>query len=331
MSEFLLDYWYMAAWSHEIGETPLARRILNIPIVIFRGENGELAALEDVCPHRFSRLSTGPIVGSSIECPYHGLRFGKNGNCSHSPFSDVPPPAQKVRSFPVVEDNGFIWLWTGNPELAEVNPIPDYNYLKQTSDYNYIPVYVTMPGNYHLVNDNLVDASHTGWLHRNSLSAGNDILGNKMGKGNYKPFVDEKGIHSYWEFPDENGNLHPNEFVENLWQVPGRVVHSRGYDQNINPNYGLHQSLHLMTPETSKTTHYFVAEFYDGKILNDPQIISQMQEFITNVFATEDAPMVADIQKIVDEGGRQPVLLKVDVSSVQSQREYSRLLEIQNS
>lgn len=57
----------------------------------------------DRCPHRFAYLSKGRRIGDEVECVYHGLRFGPDGRCTHSPYQDGPPPEADVQTFPLVE------------------------------------------------------------------------------------------------------------------------------------------------------------------------------------------------------------------------------------
>src|SRR5262245_21547090 len=89
MAPFLRNQWYTAATSTELGAKPLARTICNEPLVIFRGEDGTVAVLTDRCPHRKAPLSSGEVVGSDIQCGYHGIRFAANGACTHVP-GNVP-------------------------------------------------------------------------------------------------------------------------------------------------------------------------------------------------------------------------------------------------
>ncbi|HCH55792.1 MAG TPA: hypothetical protein DEV64_01780, partial [Rhodospirillaceae bacterium] len=53
---FVRNAWYVAAWETEISETPLARTILNEPVVMYRATDG-IVALEDRCCHRALPLS----------------------------------------------------------------------------------------------------------------------------------------------------------------------------------------------------------------------------------------------------------------------------------
>ena len=89
---YLRDCWYPAAWPDEITGAPLRRTFLDEPVVVFRLENGEPVALLDRCPHRFVPLSRGVVIGSEIQCAYHGLRFDRHGNCTANPDANGPYP-----------------------------------------------------------------------------------------------------------------------------------------------------------------------------------------------------------------------------------------------
>jgi len=45
----LRNYWYVAAWSDELSNKPLARMILNEPVALFRAPDGKACALQDRC------------------------------------------------------------------------------------------------------------------------------------------------------------------------------------------------------------------------------------------------------------------------------------------
>ena len=89
---FLRNAWYVAAWSGEVADAPLARTLLGEPVVLFRVEDGAPVALQDRCCHRQLPLSMGKVVGSEIQCGYHGLRFDAEGRCNHVPGQSAVPP-----------------------------------------------------------------------------------------------------------------------------------------------------------------------------------------------------------------------------------------------
>lgn len=67
--------WYVGAWSHELGDAPLARTLLGEDVVLFRTGKGQAAALEDRCCHRAVKLSLGETVENGLQCGYHGMVF----------------------------------------------------------------------------------------------------------------------------------------------------------------------------------------------------------------------------------------------------------------
>ena len=73
------NMWWVAARTDELTTTPLARWILEMPVVLYRTESGEPVALDDRCPHRWAPLSEGQVEGEELRCPYHGMRFGTDG------------------------------------------------------------------------------------------------------------------------------------------------------------------------------------------------------------------------------------------------------------
>src|SRR3974390_2049050 len=102
---FLRNYWLVAASAArgpEIGRKLLARVPLGEPVVLFRTEDGTPVAFEDRCPHRHLPLSMGKLVGDTLQCLYHGLRFARDGDCGYIPGQEQIPPGTKVRRYPVV-------------------------------------------------------------------------------------------------------------------------------------------------------------------------------------------------------------------------------------
>ena len=121
---YLRDCWYVAARSEDIERKLSPVRIMGERIVLFRGERGEPIALEDACPHRKLPLSRGTIEGSTVVCGYHGLTFDCTGACVIAPTQlDTPPRRAAVRSYPVEDRWGFLWIWMGDPERADRDAI----------------------------------------------------------------------------------------------------------------------------------------------------------------------------------------------------------------
>jgi len=97
------NQWWVAAHADEVADKPLGRTLLEQAVVIFRPKPGEIAVLEDRCPHRQIPLSLGVRVGEALQCSYHGLRFGADGRCLFAPGLPTPPDVLNVRSYPAAE------------------------------------------------------------------------------------------------------------------------------------------------------------------------------------------------------------------------------------
>src|SRR5262245_42423925 len=128
---FLRNTWYIGALTQEVTRlAPLGRVILGEPIVFLRTRTGEVAALRDRCPHRFAPLSLGRIKNDEIHCGYHGMAFNKDGRCVLNPTQPTEKiaPTTHVRTYPLVERHRLLWIWMGDPALANPELIPNYWY-----------------------------------------------------------------------------------------------------------------------------------------------------------------------------------------------------------
>ena len=114
------DHWYPIAWSRELkAGHMLARRFAGEPVVVVRTKEGELFALEDRCAHRQVPLSHGVVKGCTVRCGYHGWAYDAAGKCVDVPYLGRERLPNGVRSYPVHEVDGLIFIFPGNPALAD--------------------------------------------------------------------------------------------------------------------------------------------------------------------------------------------------------------------
>ncbi len=162
------DAWYVAAWARDVADAPLARRILDQPVVVFRTESGAPAAFDDCCPHRMVPLSLGRVEGELLHCGYHGLQFATDGRCAKIPGRDGAPRGLDVEAYPVVERWGLIWVWMGAPDRADAAAVPALPWLDDPAWR--APGGVIRYGcDYRLLIDNLLDLSHTTFVHQSTI------------------------------------------------------------------------------------------------------------------------------------------------------------------
>ena len=164
---FPKNAWYVACTPQEIDDKPLGRTICSERMVFYRGPRGQVAALDDWCPHRGAPLSLGRVIEGKLVCGYHGLEMGCDGRTIAMPGQRVRgfPP---VRSYPVVERHGFVWVWPGDAAAADAATIPHLHW----ADH---PEWAFGGGLYHvncdyrLMIDNLMDLTHETYVHSTSI------------------------------------------------------------------------------------------------------------------------------------------------------------------
>jgi phenylpropionate dioxygenase-like ring-hydroxylating dioxygenase large terminal subunit len=166
MSAIPRDQWYVAAYGSEIGAELFSRTVCGEPILFWRTRDGGVTAVADRCVHRRFPLSQAPsrLVDDQVVCGYHGFTYGVDGKCVSVPGQTRVPRTARLRRYPLVEQDSFVWVFIGDPEKAEAAKIPRAPYLDS-------PGYTTVAGmeplraRYSLLVDNLLDLSHETYLH----------------------------------------------------------------------------------------------------------------------------------------------------------------------
>lgn len=132
MSELLKNHWYLALPSKKLKANQLqSLEIFSEPVLFFRSSSGEVSAVRDICPHRGIPLKYGRIVNDMVECPYHGWKFDGAGVCREIPSltsgQKLDCTKIKVKSFPVKEQFGGIWVFIGDPNFNQADvPQPPF-------------------------------------------------------------------------------------------------------------------------------------------------------------------------------------------------------------
>lgn len=169
MTDYVLNTWYPLTWSRDIGRALVSRRILEREVVLYRSEDGRVIALDDACPHRLLPLSMGKLKGDAIECGYHGMTFDCSGKCVRIPGQPHIPASAEVRAYPTHENMGLVWIWLGEPALADPSQIFD---LPQYHDPGWSAVEgdaLEIGANYLSLADNLCDPAHVSFVHLSTL------------------------------------------------------------------------------------------------------------------------------------------------------------------
>jgi 3-ketosteroid 9alpha-monooxygenase subunit A len=133
--------WFQVLYSDELatGEVKTVH-YLGRDIVLFRGEDGKVGALEPFCPHIGAHFGYGgKVEGNNIVCPFHSWQFDPSGTCQKIPYTDKIPARAKAGAYPVLERNGVIFVWhhaEGKEPDFEIPEIPYFGADGWTSSYD---------------------------------------------------------------------------------------------------------------------------------------------------------------------------------------------------
>lgn len=284
MTDFPKNAWYVAATSNELATgSVISRTVCDVPLAIFRTLNGAVSILVDQCPHRLFPLSAGKVTEQGLQCGYHGLTFAPGGQCVDIPSQPEIPPTACVRSFPAREENGLVWIWPGDASAAAAAPLPsfstgagylgglDFSCLNPSETWGVAgPHRIHIDANFMLAVDNLLDLTHTAFVHATTFDNAGILDSERQTKAiGDNQVVDFFGFKNSMSAPLRTGYmLDPDvrvfdNYLETYWYSPSVMilVHGavpEGLDRETEGAIVLNTN--IITPETSTTCHYFWAQ-----------------------------------------------------------------------
>lgn len=330
LNMFIKNCWYVAAWSHEVGDKPMGRTILGEPICFFRDAAGEVVALADRCAHRAAPLSLGRVENGQLRCMYHGVKFGADGQCVEIPGQDRVPSSMCVRSYRVVERNRWIWIWMGAAQEAIDDAIPD-TWSLGSSEWVYKPGYYHYDAPHLLICDNLLDFSHIGYVHPTTLGGTENIAKSKPvvkpqadGVRVERWLLDEVPAPFHARVASFTGRVDRWHFYDFL--APGvLIMHSGVQATGTGAPEGRYQdalefrSCQAVTPETTTSSHYFYAVPRNFAI-DDQEITDRIFSDIVAAFDEDRVIIEAQARRIADSEPVAMVAIGADVGLTQFRR-----------
>jgi len=164
----LENFWYAVEHSQTLQTRPISLQLLNQRYVLFRDEGGAAHALVDSCAHRGASLGSGWVEAGCLRCPYHGWSYNSQGRCVRIPAdpqgTTIPARAQ-LAALPIEERNGFIWIFPGDPALADPQRIPPFPEFGQEG-WRTVQGEYRWNANFSRVVEAGLDTSHAPFVHR---------------------------------------------------------------------------------------------------------------------------------------------------------------------
>lgn len=337
---YLRNSWYVAALTTELAAGALVgRQIVGLPVLLYRDERGAVAAIGNRCPHRFAPLHLGRLEEGQVRCGYHGLGFDRTGQCVHNPHgSDSAVRALRVPAYPAVEQQGLVWVWPGDPDSADFALPPTFECLEGERSFVGFG-YLHGNAHYELMSDNILDLSHVEFLHpglgTEAVSKAkvevrqvdDRIVCSRQMKNELLPPNLERAYRT--------GGARVDRAMEVTWQAPAvlrlqvSVEPLEGDDTSVRGS----ESIHLFTPETSGSTHYFYAGAMN-RTTSDEVIANGFFQALRRAFVTEDKPMIDAQQGMMgttDLMSLRPSLLPFDQAAVLARRRLANLIEAEQA
>ena len=336
--------WYVACMPHEIDDKPLGRKICGESIVFYRGREGKVAALEDFCPHRGAPLSLGSVVEGNLVCGYHGLTMGCDGKT-------VAMPGQRVRGFPairtypVIERYGFVWVWPGDPAQADAAKLHHLDWA-ESPEWAYGGGLYHVNCDYRLMIDNLMDLTHETYVHATSIgqkeidetptktvTEGDTVITSRHMEGIMAP--------PFWRMALRGNNLADDVPVDR-WQIcrftpPSHVLIEVGVAHAGNGGYHADPKfkassivVDFITPETETSIWYFwgMARNFNP---HDKALTASIREGQAKIFGEDLQILESQQRNLLAHPERQLLKLNIDSGGVQSRKVIERILAQEQS
>lgn len=185
---YVRNCWYVAGLSSEFPKEKLTGHVIcERPIVAWRTKHGDIVAYDDRCAHKRFPLSKGRLMADgTLECAYHGLRYDMSGKCVMIPSHPTGPisPQAVVKPYPVMEQDGLVWMWPGDPAKTGLRKPPR---IPEVGDKAWESILVgphEVPASYLLMIENLLDITHFYPLHDGNIGdIANSRIPVELGEG----------------------------------------------------------------------------------------------------------------------------------------------------
>jgi vanillate O-demethylase monooxygenase subunit len=249
-------------------------------------------------------------------------------------------PAACVRAYPTIERHRLVWMWAGDPALADPAKMPDFHWNDGTDWVGEGGTFYNLKCEYRLVIDNLMDLTHETYVHVGSIgdeaitSAPFEVTHTERTATVKRWMIDIEPPPFWAKQLGRPGRVDRWQII--YFQAPSVIVSDVGVaptgtgapkgdrSQGVNGAF-----LAAITPETAKTCHYFwniVRTF--GK--QDTQLTRDIQRAHVNdgrgVY-DQDHDVLEAQQEAIDRNPRMPFYnLNIDAGALWARRKIDGML-----
>lgn len=272
--------WYVAGLLEEFDRSLKERYLLGDSVLMYRTQEGMPVVMSNRCAHRSFPLSHGRLEGDDVVCLYHGLRYDARGECTEAPMIKRAAAHAKLHRYPTAVRGPLVWVWMGEVARADETMIPDTSWLAD-SRWAHRGGYVYVKANYVGLQENLLDLTHFSYLHAGNVGTPEWV------DCPFDVTVEGDAVHSVRRLDNAAPpaiyagpmRLTHRERVNRLsdsWFLSPAIHTAQAVIEDIEA--GPHEQrdyhiniLHLITPETQHSMHYWAFIGHDFRI-DDPSI-----------------------------------------------------------
>lgn len=164
----LASYWHPVAFVHDIKDKPVAAKLLDVNLVIYRTAKG-ITVAKDLCMHRGAKLSMGWMSDDQIVCPMHGLHYDAEGTCTRIPCMGEDariPEKLRLLKYQTKERYGIVWACLKDTSIGDV---PDWPLLEDPKINNHFMPVGCWFASASRHTENFNDLAHFPWVHQGSF------------------------------------------------------------------------------------------------------------------------------------------------------------------
>ena len=219
-----------------------------------------------------------------------------------------------------------------SPDFGVLDNVPEIHTTKRDS--------ITIRANYQLIIDNLLDLSHTSYLHEGILGNADTVEseitveqdGDDVVIGRHAANSTPPGMFAqFW--PGHPPRV--DKFTKMRWMAPATLRLVTGIcKMGASPDSGTgYNAIHMLTPENERSTLYHFTAVRFGVLTADEKLNRDLQKKIAEMrrfaFAEQDAPVIEAQQRVIERATAplDPVTLAVDVGPVRYKRILGKMLE----
>jgi phthalate 4,5-dioxygenase len=276
MGRLMRRYWLPVVTSADLpapDSPPVRIRLLGEDLVLFRDTEGRVGLLEEHCAHRGASLAFGRNEDCGLRCVYHGWKYDISGQCVDMP--NEPPEStfrQKIRltSYPILERNGIVWTYLGDPADAAVTAPPDLEWSLVPDSQRYISLRY-QKCNWAQALEGGIDSSHTAFLHAH-LSEEDDYRDARRRQGTAYKLADkhprfETALTDYGMLIAARRNAEPGSYY---WRITQFLMPF----YTIIPPYGPSPAFsgHGWVPVDDETTMVWTVTWHPSRDLREDEL-----------------------------------------------------------